>query len=113
MPSGSPPSAESTSALRHHLLAGQVIPAHPLALTAQRRLDDARQRGLTRYYVDAGAGGVAVAVHTTQFAIRDAQVGLLRPVLALAAEEARSRRGNSRTPFALVAGAVGDTRQAV
>jgi hypothetical protein len=101
------------SGLREHLLAGQVIPAHPLALTAQRTLDEARQRGLTRYYMDAGAGGVAVAVHTTQFAIRDAKVDLLRPVLELAAEEARSRRGDSPAPFALVAGAVGDTRQAV
>jgi len=100
-------------ALREHLLAGQVIPAHPLALTSQRRLDEARQRGLTRYYVDAGAGGVAVAVHTTQFAIREAKVGLLRPVLELAAEEAGSRRADAGTPFALVAGAVGDTRQAV
>ena len=100
-------------ALREHLLAGQVIAAHPLALTSQRRLDEARQRGLTRYYVDAGAGGVAVAVHTTQFAIREAKVGLLRPVLELAAEEAGSRRADAGTPFALVAGAVGDTRQAV
>ena len=101
------------TALREHLLAGQVIPAHPLALTARRTLDEARQCGLTRYYRDAGAGGVAVAVHTTQFAIRDAKVGLLRPVLALAAEEAQSRRASSTAPFILVAGAVGDTRQAV
>ncbi|HEX6600742.1 MAG TPA: dihydrodipicolinate synthase family protein [Gemmatimonadaceae bacterium] len=100
-------------ALREHLLAGQVIPAHPLALTAQRTLDEVCQRGLTRYYMEAGAGGVAVGVHTTQFAIREAKVGLLRPVLELAAEEAGSRRGHSRTPFVLVAGAVGDTRQAV
>jgi dihydrodipicolinate synthase/N-acetylneuraminate lyase len=101
------------SALRTHLLAGQVIPAHPLALTARRTLDDARQRALTRYYIDAGAGGIAVAVHTTQFAIRDARHSLLRPVLALAAEETRERRAKARTPFALVAGAIGDTRQAV
>jgi dihydrodipicolinate synthase/N-acetylneuraminate lyase len=102
-----------TAALRDHLLAGQVIPAHPLALTAQRTLDEARQRGLTHYYMSAGAGGVAVAVHTTQFAIRDAKVGLLRPVLELAAHEARPRREDASTPFVLVAGAVGDTRQAV
>jgi dihydrodipicolinate synthase/N-acetylneuraminate lyase len=99
--------------LREHLLAGQVIPAHPLVLTAQRTLDEARQRGLTRYYVHAGAGGIAVAVHTTQFAIRDAKVGLLHPVLALAADEARSRRADTSAPFVLVAGVVGDTRQAV
>ena len=100
-------------ALRAHLLAGQVIPAHPLALTARRTLDETRQRGLTRYYIDAGAGGIAVAVHTTQFAIRDAKHALLRPVLELAADTARERRADARTPFVLVAGAVGDTRQAV
>jgi hypothetical protein len=91
-----------------------VIPAHPLALSADRRLDERRQRALTRYYLDAGAGGVAVGVHTTQFAIRE--VGLLRPVLSLAAEEvaARSdRAGQSERPVLLVAGAVGPVRQAV
>ncbi|MFN3487244.1 MAG: hypothetical protein ACK44W_17395, partial [Planctomycetota bacterium] len=66
---------------------GVVIPAHPLALTRRRALDERRQRALTRYYLAAGAGGVAVGVHTTQFAIREA--GLYRPVLELAAEEAR------------------------
>ena len=66
--------------------AGTVIPAHPLALDAGRRLDERRQRALTRYYLDAGAGGLAVGVHTTQFAIRD--VGLYRPVLELAVETA-------------------------
>jgi len=65
---------------------GVVIPAHPLALTAERRLDERRQRALTRYYRDAGAGGIAVGVHTTQFAIR--QAGLYRTVLELAAAEA-------------------------
>ena len=68
--------------------AGTVIPAHPLALDAERRLDERRQRALTRYYLDAGAGGLAVGVHTTQFAIRD--VGLYRPVLELAVETARA-----------------------
>ncbi len=66
--------------------AGAVIPAHPLALDEGRRLDPRRQRALTRYYIDAGAGGLAVGVHTTQFAIREA--GLYRPVLELAAETA-------------------------
>ena len=61
---------------------GAVIPAHPLALDANRKLDVRRQRALSRYYLDAGAGGLAVGVHTTQFAIRD--VGLYRPVLELA-----------------------------
>ena len=64
---------------------GTVIPAHPLALDGDRKLDERRQRGLTRYYLAAGAGGVAVGVHTTQFAIREPKIGLLRPVLALAA----------------------------
>jgi dihydrodipicolinate synthase/N-acetylneuraminate lyase len=67
-----------------------VIPAHPLALDANRRLDERRQRALTRYYLAAGAGGIAVGVHTTQFAIHDDAVGLLRPVLELAREEART-----------------------
>jgi len=71
------------------LRAGIVIPAHPLALTRERKLDERRQRALTRYYLAAGAGGIAVGVHTTQFAIRDA--GLYRPVLELAREEARAR----------------------
>jgi dihydrodipicolinate synthase/N-acetylneuraminate lyase len=101
------------SALRAHLQAGQVIPAHPLALTSGRRLDERRQRALTRYYVDAGAGGVAVGVHTTQFAIRDPRHALFRPVLELAAETARAATANRAEPFVLVAGAVGDTRQAV
>ena len=95
--------------VRRHLLAGQVIPAHPLALTPRRTLDERRQRALTRYYVDSGAGGVAVGVHTTQFEIHDAAVGLYRPVLELAVEE-MARAGR---PFVKVAGVVGDTRQAV
>jgi len=100
-------------ALREHLLAGQVIPAHPLALTSRRTLDEHRQRGLTRYYIDAGAGGIAVAVHTTQFEIRRPEHALLRPVLELAADASRERRAGGTTPFLLVAGAVGETRQAV
>ena len=67
-----------------------MIPAHPLALTADRKLDERHQRALTRYYVAAGAGGIAVGVHTTQFAIREPKHGLLRPVLQLAAETARA-----------------------
>ena len=67
--------------------AGVAIPAHPLALTEKRKLDERRQRALTRYYLAAGAGGVAVGVHTTQFQIRDPKIGLYEPVLALAAEE--------------------------
>jgi dihydrodipicolinate synthase/N-acetylneuraminate lyase len=99
---------------REHLRAGVVIPAHPLALTARRTLDEQRQRALTRYYVDAGAGGVAVGVHTTQFAIRDSRYGLYRPVLELAAETVRAEldRATGR-PFIKVAGVCGHTAQAL
>ncbi|AHG87623.1 dihydrodipicolinate synthetase [Gemmatirosa kalamazoonensis] len=99
--------------LRQHLLAGQVIPAHPLALTPTRTLDERHQRALTRYYVAAGAGGIAVGVHTTQFEIHDPAVGLYRAVLELAAETAAAALGTAARPFVRVAGIVGDTRQAV
>jgi dihydrodipicolinate synthase/N-acetylneuraminate lyase len=86
---------------------GVVIPAHPLALTRSRTLDERRQRALSRYYFAAGSGGLAVGVHTTQFAIRER--GLLKPVLALAAEEDRAQK-----PLHLmIAGVCGPTRQAV
>ena len=94
--------------IRAKLLEGLAIPAHPLALTFDRKLDERRQLALTRYYLAAGAGGVAVGVHTTQFAIHDPQVGLLAPVLELAMEElARHPRA------ARIAGICGSTRQAV
>lgn len=86
---------------------GGVIPAHPLALDANRKLDERRQRALSRYHLDAGSIGLAVGVHTTQFEIRDH--GLLRPVLELAAEEAAA---HSSTPF-MVAGAIGKTEAAL
>jgi dihydrodipicolinate synthase/N-acetylneuraminate lyase len=95
--------AEALALLRR----GTVIPAHLLALDADRRLDARRQRALTRYYLDAGAGGLAVGVHATQFAIREA--GLYEPVLKLAAEEARAR---ANRPIILVAGLSGKTEQA-
>lgn len=98
---------------REHLRSGVVIPAHPLALTAARTLDERRQRALTRYYFDAGAGGVAVGVHTTQFAIRETNHGLFRPVLELAAETVRAARLARPRPFVMVAGLCGETRQAV
>ena len=99
--------------LRTHLLAGQVIPAHPLALTAARTLDPRRQRALTRYYLAAGAGGIAVGVHTTQFAIRDPRHGLVRPVLELAAETIGAELQARPRPFARIAGVVGRTDQAL
>jgi len=93
--------------IRDRLAAGLAIPAHPLALTAARALDERRQRALTRYYLDAGAGGLAVGVHTTQFAIRDC--GLFEPVLRLAAETARDWTDR---PVAMIAGIAGRTEQA-
>jgi hypothetical protein len=87
---------------------GVVIPAHPLALDADRKLDPRRQRALTRYYLDSGAGGLAVGVHTTQFAIREA--GLFEPVLELAL---RSAGEWVRWPVVMIAGLAGHTAQAV
>ena len=99
--------------LRKTLSAGSVIPAHPLALTERRKLDERRQRGLSRYYLEAGAGGLAVGVHTTQFAIRSPEHALYRPVLSLAAEEARAFEGRTGRKVVKVAGAIGPTAQAV
>lgn len=90
---------------------GLAIPAHPLALNSSRQLDEARQRALTRYYIASGAGGIAVAVHSTQFEIRDKDINLLEPVLRLAAEEVD--RANLDRPFMKVAGICGPTEQAV
>jgi hypothetical protein len=99
--------------VRKALQRGVVIPACPLALNASRKLDERRQRALCRYYFAAGAGGLAVGVHTTQFAIRDPKVALYEPVLALAAEEFhRADRGRIE-PLVRVAGVVGRTQQAV
>lgn len=99
--------------LRQHLLEGQVIPAHPLALTEQRKLDERHQRALTRYYVAAGAGGVAVGVHTTQFEIREPHHALLKPVLELASATVAEALAVSPRPFVKVAGLCGRTAQAV
>ena len=93
--------------VRERLKNGLVIPAHPLALTSERKLDEKRQRALTRYYLAAGAGGIAVGVHTTQFEIRKPEFNLLRPVLELAAEEARGRE------IVKIAGVCGERKQAV
>ncbi len=93
--------------LRQKLRSGLVIPAHPLALTSQRKLDEKRQRALTRYYLAAGAGGIAIGVHTTQFAIRNSKIGLLEPVLTLAMEEMQGHA------VVKIAGVCGSTAQAV
>jgi hypothetical protein len=94
--------------LKQALHDGLVIPAHPLALDENRKLDERHQRALTRYYIAAGAGGIAVGVHSTQFEIR--QVGLYEPVLRLAAEEVEKAKLDR--PFIKVAGLVGPTEQA-
>lgn len=99
--------------VRTRMQEGLVIPAHPLALTRARKLDERRQRALSRYYLAAGAGGLAVGVHTTQFAIRDPRHGLLRPVLELAAAEAGSWDRPGREPPVLIAGICGRTPEAV
>jgi dihydrodipicolinate synthase/N-acetylneuraminate lyase len=99
--------------VRAHLQAGQVIPAHPLALTPARDMDERHQRALTRYYVAAGAGGMAVGVHTTGFPIHDPKIGLYRPVLELAAETASASLAAAPRPFVRVAGLIGDTAQAI
>ena len=105
MPSPSPELPEPVARL---LASGTVIPAHPLALDAEGRFDPRHMRALTRYYLDAGAGGLAVGVHTTQFAIREA--GLYRPVLA---EVMATVRDWTETPRVMIAGLCGPTRQAV
>lgn len=92
---------------------GVAIPAHPLALNQNRKLDERRQRALSRYYIAAGAGGLAVGVHTTQFAIRDPKVGLFKPVLQLAAEEMNRADAGRAEPLVRIAGICGPTRQAV
>ncbi len=100
-------------AVPESLRAGIVIPAHPLALDAGRKLDENRQKALSRYYIEAGAGGLAVGVHTTQFAIRDPGVGLLEPVLRLALEAMRAHEGRTGKRLVRVAGICGPTPQAL
>ena len=100
-----------TPAILSHLYAGSVIPAHPLALTSNRLMDERQQRRLTRYYIAAGAGGVAVGVHTTQFEIRNPEVNLLETVLKLAAEEIE--KASLSRPFLKIAGICGPTSQAL
>ncbi len=91
---------------------GLVIPAMPLALTAERRLDERRQRALCRYYIASGAGGIAAGVHTTQFAIREPRYGLFHPVLALVAEEMDRAAPSRSEPLARIGGICGPTGQA-
>ncbi len=95
------------------LARGTVIPAHPLALNANRHLDERRQRALTRYYIAAGAGGLAIGVHTTQFAIRERRIGLFEPVLKIAAEEMDRADRNRPIPLLRIGGICGNTEQAI
>lgn len=97
--------------LKSLLKDGIVIPAHPLALNAKRKIDEQKQRRLTRYYLASGAGGIAVGVHTTQFEIRDPEINLYETVLQLASEEIAN--ANLRRPFLKVAGICGPTQQAI
>jgi dihydrodipicolinate synthase/N-acetylneuraminate lyase len=104
---------DATEDVRRLLVQGMVIPAHPLALTAERHLDERRQVALTRYYCEAGAGGIAVGVHTTQFAIRNPRVGLYLPVLRLAADAIDECERRTAHRIVRIAGACGPTAQAV
>lgn len=92
---------------------GLVIPASPLALTSERKLDERRQRALWRYYIASGCGGLAIGVHTTQFAIRDPKIGLFRPLLVLGSEEMNRADARLSQPLARIAGVCGETGQAV
>jgi dihydrodipicolinate synthase/N-acetylneuraminate lyase len=92
---------------------GIVIPALPLALKSNLKLDERRQRALMRYYLDSGAGGVAVAVHTTQFAIRKPEIGLYSPLLELANEEFSRFTTRTKKPVIRIAGVIGKTQQAI
>jgi dihydrodipicolinate synthase/N-acetylneuraminate lyase len=92
---------------------GVAIPASPLALDRNLRLDERRQRGLWRYYSASGAGGIAVGVHTTQFEIRDSKVGLFEPILRLAAEEFDRLDRRREEPLVRIAGVCGQTAQAI
>lgn len=99
--------------LRAHLLEGHVIPAQPLALDAQRKFSERHQRAITRYYVAAGTGGLAVGVHSTQFEIREPQHGLFHPVLELAARTIDEELAKAPRPFVKIAGICGRTQQAL
>jgi dihydrodipicolinate synthase/N-acetylneuraminate lyase len=99
--------------LRKHLLEGHVIPAQPLALDAARRFSERHQRAITRYYVAAGVGGLAVGVHSTQFEIREARHGLFRPVLELASRTIDEELAREPRPFIKISGICGRTDQAL
>ena len=97
--------------LKQLLDEGTVLPAHPLALTSDREIDEFHQRQLTRYYIESGAGGVAIGVHSTQFEIRDPEINLFETVLKWASEEVD--KANLQRPFLKIAGICGPTNQAI
>jgi dihydrodipicolinate synthase/N-acetylneuraminate lyase len=102
------------SRIINKLRSGCVIPAHPLALQADNKLDEHRQKALSRYYLAAGAGGLAVGVHTTQFAIHNPKIGLYRPVLELVCETAQEfAKSTTYSEPIMIAGIIGKTKQAV
>jgi len=107
------PQTVSASPVRAALQRGVVVPAHPLALDADGRFDERHQRALTRYYAAAGAGGIAVGVHTTQFAIREPAVGLFEPVLTIAAEEMDRADARGGAQLIRIGGICGGTDQAL
>lgn len=106
-------SSKSQNPVPDRFFRGVAIPAHPLALDANRKLDERRQRALSRYYIDAGVGGLAVGVHTTQFAIRRPEVGLFEAVLTLAREEMDRADAKRDSPLVRIGGIAGRTQQAV
>lgn len=99
--------------VKKQLFEGTVIPAFPLTLNADRTFNPKRQRALIRYYLDAGVGGLAVGVHTTQFAIRDPKIGLYEPVLRIGAEEADAYEAKTGKTIIKIAGVCGPVEQAV
>ncbi len=101
------------SDVEYLLKKGTVIPALPLALNSKRKLDERRQRALIRYYIDSGAGGIAVGVHTTQFAIRNPDIRIYEPLLKLASEEIDSFKRGEKATVIKIAGVIGQTKQAV
>lgn len=103
----------SLEQLRSQLQKGMAIPAHPLALNRHRKLDEQHQRALSRYYIAAGVGGLAVGVHTTQFAIRNPEIGLFRPVLEIAKEEMDRADASRAEPLLRIGGICGATEQAL
>ena len=93
------------------IIDGAFIPAHPLALNSDLSIDEESQRGLTRYYISCGVGGIAIGVHTTQFEIRDPKYNYYETVLRIASEEINNSEVDDS--FIKVAGICGPVSQAI